>query len=606
MNKNVFMENFVEYWDLDCIDFHCNYDIVNIDFLYQIGDIKQIITLLEKYNSDIQEIIFLKNILTTKIKKELLFKYEDKHQILIAIIYLKDKIKNNELLTEEALEIFLSVFYNCKYNIAKIYVAKMMIRYFCNVDFEERKKFFIPMRHGGSIHHFLFFLHSTTNTLGGKIYWDIYNHNMKKFLEIENNKKKIAICFYGVLRGHWENNLCDLLSNLEYLKADCFLLTWNEYQEWPGFMGGLNWADRCFPKEISIKVPEYIKTKENFQKFLPKTAVLFQSEYFKSVNQKDIVNIKNKYDSFKDYCLKPQPDFQTISRGKIMFYGIYNAFKLIEQYEYRNNFEYDYILLLRNDIALTGSIDINKIYNIEEGEISDYYTLWGGSGSGNFLGKRKTMKIYASLYEKFDKLKENKFIVNVYDNHEISYKFLAMHDIRLVKQIIPFNIQNEKLKTGYKIPDFSNALFQDLQQYNGKDNKFVDEIKYFFSLLAQKYKFVDKFSRRFDRFEQINIDKYSNKLSFKLGIVVLENIQNIKNILLIPYRLYQVKCKHYDATNQRTNTYKDVDIKTIILADKIGSEIIKANKTWYKGGYIKLLFKIRKLKREYKNKLDNE
>ncbi|EAJ3099673.1 alpha-2,3-sialyltransferase, partial [Campylobacter coli] len=29
---------------------------------------------------------------------------------------------------------------------------------------------------------------------------------------------------------------------------------------------------------------------------------------------------------------------------------------------------------------------------------------------------------------------------------------------------------------------------------------------------------------------------------------------------------------------------------------KLGEALIKANKTWYKGGYVKLLFKIRKLK----------
>ncbi|MPB17312.1 sugar transferase, partial [Campylobacter lari] len=39
------------------------------------------------------------------------------------------------------------------------------------------------------------------------------------------------------------------------------------------------------------------------------------------------------------------------------------------------------------------------------------------------------------------------------------------------------------------------------------------------------------------------------------------------------------------------------------LSYKLGQALIQANKTWYKGGYIKLLFEIRKLKREFcKNK----
>ncbi|EPR9756689.1 hypothetical protein ACXQGS_001488, partial [Campylobacter coli] len=30
--------------------------------------------------------------------------------------------------------------------------------------------------------------------------------------------------------------------------------------------------------------------------------------------------------------------------------------------------------------------------------------------------------------------------------------------------------------------------------------------------------------------------------------------------------------------------------------------LIKANKTWYKGGYVKMLFEVRKLKKEFKKK----
>ncbi|MGJ0198744.1 alpha-2,3-sialyltransferase, partial [Campylobacter lari] len=35
---------------------------------------------------------------------------------------------------------------------------------------------------------------------------------------------------------------------------------------------------------------------------------------------------------------------------------------------------------------------------------------------------------------------------------------------------------------------------------------------------------------------------------------------------------------------------------------RLGQALIQANKTWYGGGYIRLLFEIRKLKREYCDK----
>ncbi|EOH2861693.1 hypothetical protein ACLZ8W_001624, partial [Campylobacter jejuni] len=36
------------------------------------------------------------------------------------------------------------------------------------------------------------------------------------------------------------------------------------------------------------------------------------------------------------------------------------------------------------------------------------------------------------------------------------------------------------------------------------------------------------------------------------------------------------------------------------LSYKLGQALIKANKTWYKGGYIKMLFEIRELKQKAK------
>ncbi|EAI6636387.1 hypothetical protein CGC82_03700, partial [Campylobacter coli] len=42
--------------------------------------------------------------------------------------------------------------------------------------------------------------------------------------------------------------------------------------------------------------------------------------------------------------------------------------------------------------------------------------------------------------------------------------------------------------------------------------------------------------------------------------------------------------------------YKEALKEKECLTYKLGEALIKANKTWYKGGYVKLLFKIRKLK----------
>ncbi|EAI2978164.1 alpha-2,3-sialyltransferase, partial [Campylobacter coli] len=38
------------------------------------------------------------------------------------------------------------------------------------------------------------------------------------------------------------------------------------------------------------------------------------------------------------------------------------------------------------------------------------------------------------------------------------------------------------------------------------------------------------------------------------------------------------------------------------LSYKLGQAFIKANKTWYKGGYIKFIFEVWKLKKKFKKK----
>ncbi len=48
--------------------------------------------------------------------------------------------------------------------------------------------------------------------------------------------------------------------------------------------------------------------------------------------------------------------------------------------------------------------------------------------------------------------------------------------------------------------------------------------------------------------------------------------------------------------------YKEALKEKECLTYKLGEALIKANKTWYKGGYVKMLFEVRKLKREFKEK----
>ncbi len=113
--------------------------------------------------------------------------------------------------------------------------------------------------------------------------------------------------------------------------------------------------------------------------------------------------------------------------------------------------------------------------------------------------------------------------------------------------------------------------------------------------------------------------RIQNQLSYKLGQAMIINSKNIFGILFMPVyiistllshrqeqKIYQEKIKK-DPFLKLPSLESYPDYKEALkfknqLSYKLGQALIKANKTWYKGGYIKLLLEIRKLKKEFKKK----
>ncbi|HIF9888000.1 hypothetical protein OJP13_05560 [Campylobacter lari] len=113
--------------------------------------------------------------------------------------------------------------------------------------------------------------------------------------------------------------------------------------------------------------------------------------------------------------------------------------------------------------------------------------------------------------------------------------------------------------------------------------------------------------------------RIQNQLSYKLGQAMIINSKSLFGYIKMPFVLSYIKDKH----NQEQKIYKekikkDPSLKLPPLEDypdyqealkekecltyKLGQALIKANKTWYKGGYVKLWFEIGKLKKEVKSK----
>ncbi|EMH3047292.1 sugar transferase, partial [Campylobacter jejuni] len=112
--------------------------------------------------------------------------------------------------------------------------------------------------------------------------------------------------------------------------------------------------------------------------------------------------------------------------------------------------------------------------------------------------------------------------------------------------------------------------------------------------------------------------RIQNQLSYKLGQAMIENSKSILGYIRMPYVLSYIKDKYkqeqkiYQEKNKKDPSLKlpplesYSDYKEALkfkehLSYKLGEALIKASRNWYKGGYLKLFFEIRKLKKEFHN-----
>ncbi|WP_236846211.1 hypothetical protein [Campylobacter devanensis] len=107
--------------------------------------------------------------------------------------------------------------------------------------------------------------------------------------------------------------------------------------------------------------------------------------------------------------------------------------------------------------------------------------------------------------------------------------------------------------------------------------------------------------------------RIQNQLSYKLGRAMIENSKSIWGYIRMPYVLSYIKDQHQKeqkAYNEKIKAnpnlklppiesypdYKEALKEKECLTYKLGAAMIEASKNWYKGGYIKLLLDIKKLK----------
>ncbi|EHM7553246.1 coiled-coil domain-containing protein [Campylobacter coli] len=117
--------------------------------------------------------------------------------------------------------------------------------------------------------------------------------------------------------------------------------------------------------------------------------------------------------------------------------------------------------------------------------------------------------------------------------------------------------------------------------------------------------------------------RIQNQLSYKLGQAMIINSKSLLGYLIMPMILLNIIISHKQAQKayklkikknpnlalpplESYPDYKEALKEKECLTYKLGEALIKASNNWYGGGYIKLLFDIRKIKREIKEKYANK
>ncbi|EOX3305840.1 hypothetical protein ACPFSZ_001376 [Campylobacter coli] len=122
--------------------------------------------------------------------------------------------------------------------------------------------------------------------------------------------------------------------------------------------------------------------------------------------------------------------------------------------------------------------------------------------------------------------------------------------------------------------------------------------------------------------EQSAKQRIQNQLSYKLGQAMIINSKSLLGYIRMPFVLSYIKDKHKQEQKiyqekikkdpslklpplENYPDYKEALKEKECLTYKLGEALIRANNNWYGGGYIKLWFEIRKLKREFRKKANH-
>ncbi|ENX5857782.1 hypothetical protein [Campylobacter jejuni] len=357
-------------------------------------------------------------------------------------------------------------------------------------------------------------------------------------------KKRLAIQLYGHVRT-FEYTSKNFFKNIvnpnlkDGYEVDIFFYTWNEFNR-----KTKSWHDH----DIS-----------------------FPTMNNKKLSQNDIATLLKIYNP-KLYEISELPENE---HGMLASYN--KGRELRKKYEKMMNIKYDIILTTRFDMLFHKEMSIDYYLNLyKNGELS------------HFPLSNRFCFFSTSLFRLgvIDFRYINEGTLFFFSNSDIEYNEAYTETDNLLKIILSYNVLRE-----YDILRESQVL-----KVNNK-NKPSNQ--------------TDKNHYRKAK------SRIHNHLSYKLGQALIENSKSILGYIRMSYVLSYIKDKHKqeqkayeEKIKENPNlalppleTYPDYNEalkEKECFTYKLGEAFIKASKNWYKGGYIKFIFKdVPMLKREF-------
>ncbi|EFU4967595.1 hypothetical protein OEI73_001874 [Campylobacter jejuni] len=518
--------------------------------------------------------------------------------------YLNYLLENNgSIELDRIYPIYASVIHHHNNEIVFAYFISRLIDF---IKKEENQEKIIPMK-PLDFTYLLMCKMYYTNSDGAKYYYDILTNLIRSCLAQKNTfieyvKPRVAICFFGILRGDWELSIKENIKNVaQALNADCFLFSWDEEQLWPSLGGGGNWIERKFDANFAKKIGKIgdkIFLFDNFRH----TFLKLDSEYLKNLSCSDVKKIKQY---FKNIKLEKQSNLNLSSSVEKFYYGIYQSFEVMKEYERLYNFQYDFVISTRVDVdILLNESCIKNFYEMKFYEICDSH-IGDGTGTGCVFGGREAMEKYTSLYCYMDKLK-GRFVNYKLDNHEMFFKFNIYKNIKNVfVNLLQINIWGKtRVGNGYYFPNIKNELKMDIEKLENKFSKQeIDSFIKSFSIVEKRFKPMSSNVKVFNKHTGLVSNNYKIPLSYIIGSKLIKSSKKsyfylFKSLITLAYF-----SKKYKINPEYTTDYETLKKYKNSFSFKVGSQFINAHKNWYKGGYIKFIFKdIPRLKREFDNK----